>query len=55
VIGLVLFVAAIRLRFRGEPVHRVEEEFGEAKGLTTAPATAANPGSSGSGSTPPEP
>jgi putative spermidine/putrescine transport system permease protein len=33
VIGLVLLVAAVRLRFRSEPVHRVEEEFGVAKSI----------------------
>jgi putative spermidine/putrescine transport system permease protein len=35
VIGFVLIVAALRLRFHGEPVTRVEEEFGEAKSLKT--------------------
>jgi putative spermidine/putrescine transport system permease protein len=35
VIGVILFVAAVRLRFRAEPVTRVEEEFGEAKALKT--------------------
>jgi len=35
VIGVVLFIAAVRLRFRGQPVTRVEEEFGEAKSLRT--------------------
>jgi putative spermidine/putrescine transport system permease protein len=54
VIGLVLLVAAVRLRFRGEPVHRVEEEFGEAKGLAVEPARAAT-APSGSNPAPPDP
>jgi putative spermidine/putrescine transport system permease protein len=33
VIGLLLVVASVRLRFRGAPVHKVEEELGLAEGL----------------------
>jgi putative spermidine/putrescine transport system permease protein len=33
VIGILLIVAAVRLRFRAAPVHRVEEELGLAEGL----------------------
>jgi putative spermidine/putrescine transport system permease protein len=34
-IVLMLIVAAVRLRFRAAPVHKVEEELGFAEGLTT--------------------
>lgn len=40
VIGLLLVVAAIRLRFRAVPVHRVEEELGEAEALAAEPGGA---------------
>jgi putative spermidine/putrescine transport system permease protein len=42
VITLVLVVASVRVRFRAQPVHRVEEELGIASGLgteTPAPAS----------------
>jgi putative spermidine/putrescine transport system permease protein len=37
-VGIVLLVAALRLRVRAAPVHRVEEELGVAEELTTAGA-----------------
>jgi putative spermidine/putrescine transport system permease protein len=51
VIGIVLFIASVRLRFRGQPVHKVEEEFGVATSLRTGQAgTESTP----SASTPPK-
>ena len=44
-IGLLLIVTTIRLRFRGAPVHRVEEELGVASGLDEAEPAA--PGAGG--------
>jgi putative spermidine/putrescine transport system permease protein len=43
-IAILLVVFAVRLRFRGAPVHRVAEEFGETSGLGEARARSA-PGS----------
>jgi putative spermidine/putrescine transport system permease protein len=40
-IAILLVVFAIRLRFRGAPVHRVAEEFGETSSLGTAAEAAA--------------
>jgi putative spermidine/putrescine transport system permease protein len=51
VIGIVLFVASVRLRFRGQPVHKVEEEFGVATSLRTRQA---GPESTPPAATPPE-
>jgi hypothetical protein len=35
-IAVLLVVVALRLRFRGAPVHRVAEEFGDSVGLDAA-------------------
>ena len=40
-IGALLVVASLRLRFRGAPVQRVEEELGVVEGIDTEAARAA--------------
>jgi putative spermidine/putrescine transport system permease protein len=43
VVGFLLLVASLRLRFRGAPVGRIEEEFGVATSLGTERPTASPP------------